>query len=115
MVTTRRHHSLRVCSAVAERRHGMSKTKSLTTRVLLLGVSALACSTEKSEPPKACCEQPKVPAGVTPFVVVADDVSGPSDGQKVIMRVGVSQPIKRDQVFPVLHTLYRHAMTRTAF
>jgi hypothetical protein len=80
--------------------------------VLLLLV---ACSTEKAKGPKTCCEQPKIPAGVTPFVVVADDVTGPSDGQKVIMRVGLSQPIKRDQVFPVLHLLYRHAMTRNVF
>jgi hypothetical protein len=29
--------------------------------------------------------------------------------------VGVSQPIKRDQIYPVLHTLYRHAMTRNVF
>jgi len=78
-------------------------------------VAIAACSTEKAPPPKSCCEQPKIPAGVTPFVVVAEEVSGPSDGEKVIMRVGVSQPIKRDQVYPVLHTLYRHAMKRNAF
>jgi hypothetical protein len=93
----------------------MSHSKSMTTGRALLLLLASACSTEKTEAPKACCEQPKIPAGVTPFVVVADEVSGPSDGQKVIMRVGVSQPLKRDQVYPVLHTLYRHAMTRTAF
>ena len=92
----------------------MTKPMSLTGGVLL-ALSAAACSTEKSEAPKACCEQPKIPAGVTPFVVVGDDVTGPSDGQKVIIRVGVSQPIKRDQVYPVLQTLYRHAMTRTTF
>jgi hypothetical protein len=92
----------------------MTKSMSLVSGVLLV-LSAAACSTEKSEAPRACCEQPKIPAGVTPFVVVGDDVTGPSDGQRVIMRVGVSQPIKRDQVFPVLHTLYRHAMTRTTF
>lgn len=84
-------------------------------RALLLPMALAACSTQKAEAPKACCDQPKIPAGVTPFVVVGEDVSGPSDGQKVIMRVGVSQPLKRDQVYPVLHTLYRHAMTRTAF
>jgi hypothetical protein len=82
---------------------------------LLLPLALHACSTQKAEVPKACCDQPKIPAGVTPFVVVGEDATGPSDGQKVIMRVGVSQPIKRDQVYPVLHTLYRHAMTRTAF
>lgn len=92
----------------------MTKSKSLVCGVLL-ALGAAACSTEKSEAPKPCCDQPKIPAGVTPFVVIGDEVSGPSDGQKVIMRVGVSQPIKRDQVYPVLHTLYRHAMTRTTF
>jgi hypothetical protein len=93
----------------------MSNSKTITTARALLFLAAAACSTEKAEVKKPCCEQPKIPAGVTPFVVVADEVSGPSDGQKVIIRVGLSQPIKRDQVFPVLHTLYRHAMTRTAF
>jgi hypothetical protein len=91
----------------------MTKPMSLTCGVLL-ALSAAACSTEKTEAPKACCEQPKIPAGVTPFVVVGDDVTGPSDGRRVIMRVGVSQPIKRDQVYPVLHTLYRHVMARSA-
>jgi hypothetical protein len=80
---------------------------------LLLTLSA--CSTEKAEPPKACCEQPQIPAGVTPFVVVAEDVTGPSDGEKVTMRVGLSQPTKRDAIYPVLHTLYRHAMKRGPF
>lgn len=85
-------------------------------RSLALGSLALgACSTEKAAAPKACCEQPKIPGGVTPFVVVADEVSGPSDGQKVMMKVGLAQPAKRDAIYPVLHTLYRHAMTRTAF
>jgi hypothetical protein len=94
----------------------MRDPKAWTSGLLMLAMTgAVACSTEKTEAPRACCEQPKIPAGVTPFVVVGDDVSGPSDGQKVIMRVGVSQPLKRDQVFPILHTLYRHAMTRTAF
>jgi hypothetical protein len=92
----------------------MTKWMSLAGGLSLFSLGA-ACSTEKSEAPKACCEQPKIPAGVTPFVVVADDVTGPSDGQKVIMRVGAAQPIKRDQVFPVLHLLYRHAMTRNVF
>jgi hypothetical protein len=92
----------------------MSKSIAKRTGGLLL-LAALACSAEKAAGPKACCDQPKIPAGVTPFVVVGDDVNGPSDGQKVIMRVGVSQPIKRDQVYPILHTLYRHAMTRNAF
>lgn len=92
----------------------MTNWKSLSCGLLLI-LAPAACSTEKSEAPRPCCDQPKIPAGVTPFVVVGDEVSGPSDGQKVIMRVGVSQPIKRDQVFPVLHTLYRHAMTRNTF
>jgi hypothetical protein len=85
--------------------------------VIRLGCAlALAsCSTETKPAERVCCEQPKIPAGVTPFVVVADDVTGPSDGEKVIMRVGLSSPIKRDQVYPVLHTLYRHVMKRGSF
>jgi hypothetical protein len=93
----------------------MTKSLCMPTALVLFTVTALACSTEKKEAPKGCCDQPKIPAGVTPFVVVADDVSGPSDGQKVIIRAGLAQPGKRDQIFPVLHALYRHAMTRTAF
>jgi len=92
----------------------MSKSIANGTGGLLL-LAALACSEEKAAGPKTCCDQPKIPAGVTPFVVVGDDVTGPSDGQKVIIRVGLSQPTKRDQVFPVLHTIYRHAMTRNVF
>jgi hypothetical protein len=80
-----------------------------------LALLGAGCSTEKAAAPKPCCEQPKIPAGVTPFVVVADDVTGPSDGERVIMRVGLSSPIKRDQVYPVLHTLYRHVMKRGPF
>jgi hypothetical protein len=87
----------------------------LTGCALVCAALLSSCSTESAPPPKACCEQPKIPSNVTPFVVVADDVTGPSDGERVIMRVGLSSPIKRDQVYPVLHTLYRHAMKRTSF
>ncbi len=73
------------------------------------------CPSEKTPAPRACCDQPTIPAGVSPFQVVADDVTGPSDGQKVQMRVGLKQAVKRDALYPVLHTLYRHAMTRTSF
>lgn len=74
-----------------------------------------ACSTDRAPPPRTCCEQPTIPPGVTPFVVVAEDVSGPSDGEKVVLRAGLSQPASRDQIYPVLHTLYRHAMKRGPF
>src|SRR5262245_26766741 len=80
-----------------------------------LALPLVACSTEKAPPPKTCCDQPKIPPGVTPFVVVGEDVSGPSDGEKVIMKVGLSQAAKREQIYPVLHTLYRHVMKRGAF
>ena len=52
---------------------------------------------------------------MTPFKIVADEVSGPSDAQKVLIRAATSRPIKRDEVYPVLHTLYRHAMKRGPF
>lgn len=73
------------------------------------------CKSDKAAAPRACCEQPQVPPGVTSFKVVADDVTGPSDGQRMIVRVALLQPIKRDAVYPVLHTLYRWAMKRGPF
>jgi hypothetical protein len=85
--------------------------------VLALAASAaasVACSTP-APPPKTCCEQPKIPPGVTPFVVVADESTGPSDGERVVMQVGLSQPAKRDQIYPILQTLYVYAMKRGPF
>ena len=73
------------------------------------------CGADKAAAPPPCCEQPKVPPGVAGFKVVADEGSGPSDGRKVILRVALEGPVKRDQVYPVLHALYRHAMQRAPF
>src|SRR5687768_11665277 len=88
-----------------------------TTAAFALLIATLGCRQEDKGTPatKACCEQPSVPAGVTPFVVVADEVTGPSDGQRVTLRVGLREAATRDQVYPVLHTLYRHAMKRGPF
>jgi hypothetical protein len=74
-----------------------------------------ACASDKPAGPPPCCQQVQIPAGVAPFRVVADEVTGPSDGQKVLLRVALARPIKRDEVYPVLHTLYRHAMKRGPF
>ncbi len=74
-----------------------------------------ACSTQKAPAPKACCDQPEIAAGVAPFKIVADDTNGPSDGEKVTIEAALSQKIRREQLYPVLHTLYRHAMKRRAF
>jgi hypothetical protein len=80
---------------------------------VLAALAGAACPSKEPElKEKACCEQPEIPAGVTPFRVVRDDVTGRSDEQKVIMRVGLTQPIKRDAVYPVLHHLYRYAHKR---
>jgi hypothetical protein len=73
------------------------------------------CNNEKAPPPKACCDQPRVPPGVPPFTVVVDEVSGPSDGQDVKLRVAFKQKTKHDDVFPAMHFLYRYAMTRNNF
>jgi hypothetical protein len=81
---------------------------------LLLVLGSAGCPT-KGPAVKPCCDQPQIPAGVTPFVVVADDVTGTSDSERVIMQVGLSQPAKRDQIYPVLRTLYIHAMKRGSF
>jgi hypothetical protein len=93
---------------------------SLVTRLAVAAVSALtfcaACAGgDKAAAPTACCEQPVIPPGVAGFTVVADEVVGPSDGQKVVLRVALNGATKRDAVYPVLHTLYRHAMKRGPF
>ena len=73
------------------------------------------CGADKAAPTPPCCVQPEIPAGVAPFTVVADEVTGPSDGQKVTLRVALAGATKRDSVYPVLHALYRHAMKRGPF
>lgn len=81
----------------------------------LLAVGAGCPSEDKTPPPKACCDQPKIPAGVAAFKIIADDVTGPSDGQTVKIRAALAKPVPRDQIYPVLHTIYRFAMTRGPF
>lgn len=82
-------------------------------------MAAVAPACSKKEPeaqaPAACCQQPKIPAGVTPFKVLSENSEGPSDGRKVALKVAFTAPPKRDGIYPALHTLYRYAMTRTAF
>jgi hypothetical protein len=82
---------------------------------VVVTVLSPACNTEKAPPPKVCCDQPRIPPGVPPFSVVVDEVSGPSDGQDVKMRVAFKQKTKHDDVYPALHFLYRYAMTRNTF
>jgi hypothetical protein len=83
--------------------------------VALVAILSPACNNEKEAPVKACCDQPRIPPGVPPFTVVVDEVTGPSDGQDVKMRVAFKQKTKRDDVFAALHFLYRYAMTRNTF
>lgn len=78
------------------------------------GLEMASCKQEPAAPPP-CCEQPEIPPGVASFTIVDEEVTGPSDGQKVIMDAALKGSIKRDQIYPVLHTLYRHAMTRASF
>jgi hypothetical protein len=87
----------------------------ITIVTLLCGLGLLACNTEKASAPKACCDQPKIPAGVPAFTVVTDDATGPTDGQDVKIRVALRQKTKRDDIYPALHFLYRYAMTRNTF
>ena len=90
--------------------------------LVVTGVAAAAlssgCTSDRPAAPKACppdCDQPKIPPGVPPFQVVKDESTGPSDGQDVIIRVVLKQKVKRDQIYPALHFLYRYAMTRNTF
>jgi hypothetical protein len=73
------------------------------------------CNQEKAAPVKVCCDQPRIPPGVPGFTVVVDEVTGPTDGQDVKMRVALKQKTKRDDVYPAMHFLYRYAMTRNTF
>ena len=79
------------------------------------GLTLVGCSTEKAPAPKVCCDQPKIPPGVPAFTVVSDDVTGPTDGQDVKLRVALKQKTKRDDIYPALQFLYRYAMTRNTF
>lgn len=90
---------------------GMSGKLALSQ--LALGAMLLTGACEKKEAPKVCCEQPEIPANVPKFKVVADDVSGPGDGLKVLLRAGLTQPAKRDQLYGPLKILYAYAMKRT--
>jgi len=83
--------------------------------VAALALSWAACTTDKPAAPKVCCDQPKIPPGVPAFTVVTDDVTGPTDGQDVKLRVALKQKTKRDDIYPALHFLYRYAMTRNTF
>jgi hypothetical protein len=94
----------------------MAGVRALAARVLPLVVALASAGCPGDKPTaKPCCEQPKIPPGVTPFVVVGDDATGPSDSQRVIMQAGLSRPAKRDEILPVLRTLYIHAMKRGPF
>jgi hypothetical protein len=92
------------------------KTGTTVSALLILSaaLTLVACKTEE-QGPKACCTQPDIPAGVPKFSVVAEDVTGPSDGEKVIIRVGMLQPVKRDQLYAPMKVLYAYAMKRSAF
>ena len=82
---------------------------------ILLACFAGACEKKPAEGPEACCAQPDIPRGVAKFSVVADEVSGPSDGQKVIVRAAMLEPAKREQMYGPMKVLYAYAMKRTAF
>src|SRR3954468_23330076 len=87
----------------------------LAMALAMAGAAAAAGCDSKTPAAKACCEQPKIPPDVTPFVVVGDEASGDSDAQRVRIEAGLSRPAKRDQLYPVLQTLYVHAMKRGSF
>jgi hypothetical protein len=82
--------------------------------ILSAALTAIACKQE-DQGPKPCCTQIDIPPGVPKFAVVAEDVTGPSDGQKVMMKLGLLQPVKRDQIYGPMKVLYANVMKRTAF
>lgn len=94
---------------------GMTGKSVTAFLALLAAVVGSACEKKAAEGPQTCCAQPDIPAGVAKFSVVTDDVTGPSDGQKVIMRLGMLQAVKRDEIYGPMKVLYAYAMKRTAF
>jgi hypothetical protein len=91
---------------------GMHGTSAFFAAILGAMLLLPGCE-QKAEGPKPCCEQPDIPAGVAKFKIVADDVSGPGDGLKVVMRAALTQPAKRDQIYGPLKVLYTFAMKRS--
>jgi hypothetical protein len=85
------------------------------TTLLLLSAALAGAACENKPEPKACCTQIDIPPGVPKFTVVADVVTGPSDGQKVMMKLGMLQPVKRDQMYGPMKVLYANVMKRTPF
>ncbi|MDX2022315.1 MAG: hypothetical protein SF187_18915 [Deltaproteobacteria bacterium] len=81
---------------------------------LLLTLAACPQSKTTNEP-KACCEQPTIPANVPAFKVVADDITGPSDGQDVKIKAVLNQAPERESLYLVLQTLYAWSLTRAPF
>jgi len=88
--------------------------KSAFSAALIGAMLLLANCETKPQGPKPCCEQPTIPPGVAKFKIVADEVSGPGDGLKVMIRAGLTQPAKRDQIYGPLKVLYPYAMNRSA-
>ena len=94
---------------------GTVSCRAVLAATFVAGALLAGCKTDSDSAAKPCCDQPQIPAGVVPFRVVDEETSGTSDGQKVILRVALGKPAKRDEIYPILHTLYRHAMTRGPF
>ncbi len=92
-------------------------TRKSVTALLALSLACLAgaCEKKAAEVPQVCCAQPDIPPGVPKFNVVVDEVTGPSDGQKVILRATMLERAKRDQMYAPMKVLYAYAMKRTAF
>jgi hypothetical protein len=93
---------------------GMTGKTRATLLILAAALAAPACKQEE-QGPKPCCTQLDIPPGVAKFTIVADDVTGPSDGQKVMIRAGLLQPAKRDQMYAPMKLLYANVMKRTVF
>ncbi len=89
--------------------------KTSSVLLILSTTFAVASCENKDEGPKPCCRQVDIPPGVAKFAVLADDVTGPSDGQKVMMKLGMLQAVKRDQMYAPMKVLYANVMKRTAF
>jgi hypothetical protein len=81
---------------------------------VVFAVFGTACPESKPQV-KACCDQPQIPQNVSPFKIVADDIQGKSDGQIVKIKAVLYKPAERQDIYPVLHTLYGWSLTRAPF
>lgn len=108
------HPTLRLTGPVAASPRERERLRLPTAARVSALLALVASCPDKAGPPapKPCCDQPEIPAGVVPFTIVADESTGLYDERIVKLKAVLSRPAARPELYPVLHALFRHAMTR---